>query len=139
MQARLVRPDGSTESISLPSGADALTVMYAFIGCDAVEAVRVIRPGVVGGGVTMWCDEHGLIRSQPVVNPAARAIVAFLSRRRVVQDFAGPVIFTGGTGAQRDLTPLTSDYDEIITTIAGQLRARSAGQHNDEPAGGEAR
>ena len=66
-------------------------------------------------------------------------MVSCTSRRRVVQDFAGPVIFTGGTGAQRDLTLLTSDYDEIITTIAGQLRARSTGQHGDQPAGGEGR
>ena len=139
MQARLVRPDGSTESISLPSGANAVTAMYAFIGCDAVEAVRVIGPGVAGGGVTMWCDEHGLIRSQSAVNPAARAIVAFLSRRSVIQDFAGPVIFTGGPGGGHDLTPLTSYYDEIITTIAGQLRSRATGQHGDQPAGGERR
>jgi hypothetical protein len=138
MRARLVRPDGTTEAISLPAGTGALTAMYELIGCDAVKAVRVIRPGAASG-VTMWCDEHGLIRSRPVINPAARAIVAFLSRRRVIQDFAGPVIFTGGPGGQGGLTPLTSDYDEIITTIAGQLRSRAAGQHGDQPAGGERR
>jgi hypothetical protein len=88
----------------------------------------------------MWCDQDGLIRSQPVINLAARAIVAFLSRRQVIQDFAGPVLFTGGRGGpdgHSNLTPLTSQYDEIITTIAGQLRAQAPSQHGDRPAGGE--
>ena len=138
MRARLIRPDGTTEAISLPADTGALTAMYELIGSDSVEAVRVLRTGT-GSGVTMWCDEHGLIRSRPVINPAARAIVAFLSRRSVIQDFAGPVIFTGGPGGGHDLTPLTSYYDEIITTIAGQLRSRATGQHGDQPAGGERR
>jgi hypothetical protein len=112
--------------------------MYELIGCDTVEVVHVIRAGP-GSGVTMWCDGDGLIKSQPVINPAARAIVAFLSRRHVIQDFAGPVLFACGPGGHSDLTPLTSEYDEIITTIAGQLRARAASQQGDQPAGGEQR
>lgn len=138
MRARLVRPDGTTEAISLPAGTSALNVMYELIGCDTLEVVHVIRPGP-SSGVTMWCDEDGLIKSQPVINPAARAIVAFLSRRQVIQDFVGPVLFTGSPGGRRDMTPLTSEYDEIIITIAGQLRAQAASQQGDQPAGGERR
>lgn len=140
MRARLVRPDGSTEVISLSAGTSALKVMYELIGCDTVEVVHVIRPGPgPGPGVSMWCDEDGLIKSQPVINPAARAIVAFLSRRQVIQDFAGPVLFTGGPGGRNDRTSLTSEYDEIIITIASQLHAQAADQQGDRPDGGERR
>ncbi len=138
MRARLVRPDGTTEAISLPAGTRALKVMYELIGCETVEVVHVIRSGA-GSGVAMWCDEDGLTRAQPVINPAARAIVAFLSRRQVIQDFAGAVMFTGGPGGHSNPTPLTTEYDEIITTIAGQLRAQAADQQGDQPAGGEQR
>jgi hypothetical protein len=128
MRARLVRPDATTEPVDLPdSPADARAVMYAVIGCDTVDVVRVIRPGPGGAGVDMWADDEGLITEHPVLNIAAAAIVAFLSRRQVRQPFAGPVLFTGGTTPGGATAPLTRDYDEIIVTIAEQLRTATTG------------
>jgi Domain of unknown function (DUF3846) len=126
MRARLVRPDATTEPVDLPpSPADARAVMNSVIGCDTVDVVRVLHPGPADPGVDMWADDEGLVAEDPVLNLAAAAIVAFLSCRQVRQPFAGPVLFTGGPTPAGATAPLTGDYDEIIVTIAGQLRGVS--------------
>jgi len=123
MRARLVRPGATTEPVCLPgSPADPRAVMYAVIGCDTVDVVRVIRPGPGGPGVDMWVSDEGPGTEDPVLNVAAAAIVAFLSRRLVRQPFAGPVIFTGRPAPEGATAPLTSYYDEIVVTIAEKLR-----------------
>jgi len=95
MRARLVRPDAATEPVDLPAGpTDARAVIYSIIGCDTVEVVCVISPGPRGPGVDMWVSSDSLATGNPVLNIAAAAIVAFLSRRQVRQPFTGPVLFT---------------------------------------------
>jgi hypothetical protein len=137
MRARLVHPDTTTEPVDLPARpADALTVMYAAIGCDTVDVVHVIRPGTGSPGVDMWVSDTGLITDNPVLNIAASAIVAFLSRRQVRQPFAGLALFTGGRTADGATAELTRDYDEIITTIAGYLRTATTRPADRPPAEG---
>jgi hypothetical protein len=96
--------------------------MYALLGCTAVEVVRIVHPGPAGSGADMWVDEEGLLTGDPVINPAAAAVVAFLSRRAVRQSFAGPALFTGGPGPGGASSPLERGYDEVITTITARLR-----------------
>ena len=137
MRARLVRADAATEPVDVPaSPADARAVIYSAIGCDTAEAVCVISPGQRGPGVDMWvrCDDPPA--GDPVVNVAAAAIVAFLSRRQVRRPFTGPVLFTGGPVPGRAAGPLTSDYDEIIATIAATLRTATTCLASRPPAEG---
>ena len=47
MRARLVRPDGTTEAISLPAGTSALNVMYELIGCDTWKWSTSSAPALV--------------------------------------------------------------------------------------------
>jgi hypothetical protein len=123
MRARLVRADAATEPVDLPaSPADARAAIYTATGCDTAEAVCVITPGQRGPGVYVWVRSDDLATGDPVVNVAAAAIVAFLSRRQVRRPFTGPALFTGGPVSGHAAGPLTSDYDEIITTIAATLR-----------------
>jgi hypothetical protein len=128
MRARLVRPDATTAPVDLPtSPTEALAVMYAVMACDTVDVVRVIRPGPGVPGVEMWADDAGLTTENPVLNFAAAAIVAFLSRRRVHQPFAGAVLFTGGPAPDGSTTPLAKDYDEVIARVAAAVRTATAG------------
>jgi hypothetical protein len=126
MRARLVRADATTEPVDLPaSPADARAVIYSVIGCNTLEVVSVITSGPRGPGVDMWVSIDDLVTGDQVLNVAAAAIVAFLSRRQVRQPFTGAAVFTGGPARGRAAGPLTSDYDEIIAiiaTIAATLR-----------------
>jgi hypothetical protein len=137
MRARLVRADAATEPVDLPaSPADAHAVIHSAIGCDTLEVVCVITPGQRGPGVDMWVRSDDPATGNPAINVAAAAIVAFLSRRQVRQPFTGPVLFTGGPVPGRAAGPLTSDYDEIIATIAATLRTATTRLASRPPAGG---
>lgn len=126
MHARLVRPDATTEAVSLPAGTAAAEVIRSLTGCDTLAKVHLVRPGPRGPGVDLWLRQ-GVPGSRPPLNPAAEAIAAFLSGNPIRQDFAGLAVFTGGPDRKGQVTALTSDYDQIVTTIAGQLRPRQGG------------
>ena len=84
MRARVVRADGTTEPVDVPEDAtEASAVICATIGCRTVTITRVIQPGPDGAGLDMWTDGHSLITGSLTPNPAAEAIVAFLSRGQV--------------------------------------------------------
>jgi len=140
MRARLVRADGTTEPVDVPEGtAEASAVICAIIGCRTVTVTRVIQPGPGSAGLDMWTDGHSLITAGLTPNPAAEAIVAFLSRGRVRPLFAGAAVFAGGAGARAAATALTGEHEEIITTIAAAIRDASAGparQAGQPPADG---
>lgn len=56
----LIKVSGELEA--LPDGELSLEQMYAAIGCDVVELVRV------GEGADLWCDEEGLLKPHPKLN-----------------------------------------------------------------------
>jgi hypothetical protein len=137
MPARLVRTDATTEPVDLPGGpADAFAVIGSVIGSNALEVVSVVTPGPRGPGVDMWVCIDDLGTGDQVLNVAAAAIVAFLSRRQVRQAFTGPVLFAGGPVPGLAAGPLTSDYDEIIVTIAKTLRTATTRLASRPPAEG---
>jgi len=140
MRARVVRADGTTEPVDVPEDAtEASAVICATIGCRTVTITRVIQPGPDGAGLDMWTDGHSLITASLTPNPAAGAIVAFLSRGQVRPLFAGAAVFTGGPGTRGATTALTGQHEEIITTIAAAIRdaaAGPAGQAGQPPADG---
>ena len=128
MRARVIRPDGTTEPVDVPEDtAEASAVICAIIGCRTLTVTRVIQPGPGSAGLDMWADGHSLITAGLTPNPAAEAIVAFLSRGQVRPLFAGAAVFTGGPGARAAATALTREHEEIITTIAAAIRDASAG------------
>ncbi len=140
MRARVVRADGTTEPVDVPEDpAEASAVIRATIGCRTVTVTRVIQPGPGSAGLDMWTDGHSLITGSLSPNPAAGAIVAFLSRGQVRPLFAGAAVFTGGPGTRGATTALAGEHEETITTIAAAIRdapAGPAGQPGQPPADG---
>lgn len=62
----LLRVDGSREI--LPTGELTLDQMYAAIGCDTVELIRLSENSEI------WCDENGLYAAKVITNQEATAL-----------------------------------------------------------------
>jgi hypothetical protein len=128
MRARLVRPDGTTEPVDLPEDpAAARAAVLAVLDCRTVTVTRVLQPGTGSPGLDMWTDGHSLITGLPA-NPAAEAVVAFLTRGQLRLIFAGAAVFTGGPGTRGDTTALAGEHEETIATISTAIRGALADQ-----------
>ena len=134
MHARLVLPDATTRAVALPPGPAPVSIIAALVSAETVvvQFIQLVRPGPDDPETGMWlvsAPAEGL-----ALNPAAAAIAAFWSAAHAGQEIFGPVLVTSGPDALHRLRPLTKDHDEIVTTIASQIRTSQHGgtQHGPE-------
>lgn len=81
--------DGSVQKIEMPKNA-ILTGLYAAIGCDAVDVVRLADQ------LDMWIDDEGLYNSP--ANPLATTLAHHFQRdipSRYRQPYFGAAVFLG--------------------------------------------
>lgn len=134
MHARLVNPDATTQAVSLPARLRALKATGELTGSRTVAIVHVIRPGPRRPGAGLWLKD-GIPAGRPPGNPAAPT-AAFLSGTDLRQDVGGLALFSGGPSRKGQITGLTSEYDQIITTIAAQIRPPAPSGTPGRPTGG---
>jgi hypothetical protein len=109
-----------------------VSILAALASTDTI-IVELIRPAARGPdhpGTSMW-----LVRSPAgslAPNPAATAVLAFLAGEHAGREICGPALVTGGPDSQCRLRPLPKDHDEIITTVATQVRA-DLRSHSTQP------
>jgi hypothetical protein len=81
--------DGSVQKVEMPKNA-ILTGLYAAIGCDAVDVVRLADQ------LDMWIDDEGLYNSH--ANPLATKLAHHFQRDippRYRQPYFGTAVFLG--------------------------------------------
>lgn len=121
MHARLIHPDATTHAVSLPAGFRALEVICNLVGSGTVTIVHIARPGPRGPGVDLW-SKDGIRESSLPGSPAAPAVAALLPGKDLHQNAGSLALFSSGPNRTGQRAALTSEYDQIITTIAAQVR-----------------
>ena len=123
MRTRVVRVDGTSDHVELPEGEshERLKAMYAAIGCDYVDVVRLVEAGPGRPGLDMWIDDVGLFTKEP--NAVATLMVAGIVDTPLTQLIHGDVLFTGGADSEGDTLPLTITQDTVLRDIAAQVVA----------------
>ncbi len=126
MRARVIKTDGTTEPLELPSGSNEcgnrLAAMYQAIGCTAVDVVRVLDAVPGRSGVDMWIDDEGLYKDEPEPNKVATLLANGLASGCVTSWITGSVVVTGGADSEGDTLPLTPAQDWALAELAGHWR-----------------
>jgi hypothetical protein len=108
--------DGSVQKVEMPKNA-ILTGLYAAIGCDAVDVVRLADQ------LDMWIDDDGLYNAQ--VNPLATKLAHHFQHdipARYRQPYFGTAVFLG----------IDQDTGDTLSMLgAGELTGAELAQLHD--------
>lgn len=107
LPALVVRPDHTLSHVTLDA-AEVLRGLYATIGCELVDVVRL------AGNLDMWIDDEGLITGQPVNFPASRIARSY---EYDDQPYFGTAVFTGGADSMGATLGLTLDVSHHLTGL----------------------
>ena len=125
IRAMRVTPAGAITDVTLPPDVHGqLGAMCQQIECSLVEPVGL------GAGLTMWCDEEGLVTRTPVANLCATGIAA--RHGLCAQPYVGTVLFTGGSTAGGELRGLSDaqaadlrrECEHVVRFVVAQRIAR---------------
>ncbi len=125
MHPRLVRTDATTLAVTLTAGPGSAREISDLLGCGTLAVVRLAQPGP--GSPVRTCGWLTASPRQAGPEPGGRGNRRVPVRQPGSRGLLRRGAVTGGPGHHGQVRPLSKDYDDIITTITGQLRSHPPG------------
>lgn len=122
MRARIIKVDGSTDSVDLPHDfGEQAKAAEMTLHCNAIEQTSLVKPAPGRPGIVLWADPDGLF-SKPE-NNVAKLLVMGLTGEPPRQYIAGDVLVTGGLDSEGDILGLTEIQDSVLAEFIPDIAA----------------
>lgn len=118
MRARLIKADGNSEPIDLPSDDTVSMMAILHLGSETVpESLVLVELADGRPGLTLWHNPAALFDDTSKGNRMAWKLATWVMAMPSRCHVAGDAILTGAIGAEGDVCPITQAQDEVIASM----------------------